>query len=241
MSESNLKARDRLVFPLDVPDWGEAVPLIETLRDHVGWFKVGLELFISRGPEAVRELRAMTGGRNGIFLDLKLHDIPATVGRAMAAAARLGADLVTVHAGDGRAMIEAARKEAGRTRVLAVTVLTSLDLAEELGLAPAYTEPMALVLLRARTAWEAGCHGLVCSGREVAAVRQELGPEPLIVTPGIRPMWSLVERDDQRRVVTPAQAIRAGADLIVVGRPIRDAEYPAAAAALVMEEIVSAM
>ena len=226
---------------MDVPDWASARPLVESLKEEVGYFKIGLELFISRGPDAVREVRSMTSGRAGIFLDLKLHDIPATVGRAMAAASNLGADLVTVHAGDDGAMIRQAKTAAGRTKVLAVTVLTSLDLTGELGLAPQYTQPLALVLLRARLVREAGCDGFVCSGQEAAAVRRDVGPEPLIVTPGIRPAWSLVPGDDQKRVVTPAAAIEAGADLLVVGRPIRDAPDPARAAARVVEEIEAAL
>ncbi len=232
--------RQRLVFPLDVPDWASARDLVGTLKEEVGYFKIGLELFISEGPSAVKELRQMTEDRTGIFLDLKLHDIPATAGRAMAAASRLGADLVTVHAGDGGALIRSAKEMAGGTKVLGVTVLTSQDLSENLGLAAEYTEPMKLVLLRARLACEAGCDGLVCSGAEAAAVREAQGPGPLIVTPGIRPAWSLVEGDDQKRVVTPDKAIKAGADLLVVGRPIRDAADPAEAAARVVEEIEAA-
>jgi orotidine-5'-phosphate decarboxylase len=207
----------------------------------VGWFKVGLELFVSEGPSAVRELRRLTEGRTRLFLDLKLHDIPATVGRAMAQASKLGADLVTVHAADSGAMVRAAKDAAGETKVLAVTVLTSVDLTENLGYAVEYTRPEALVLLRARLAREAGCDGFVCSGREVGGIRRVFGPAPLVVTPGIRPAWSLIEGDDQRRVVTPEMAIRDGADLLVVGRPIRDAADPAKAAAELVEEIRRAM
>jgi len=232
--------RERLVFPLDAPDWDAAKALVTALKDEVVFFKIGLELFISHGPAAVREVKDLTAGRAGIFLDLKLHDIPATVGRAMASASKLGADLVTIHACDGPDLVREAKKAAGETKVLAVTVLTSLDLTENLGLAPEYTKPLALVVLRARQAWAAGCDGLVCSGRESAAVRQALGPGPLIITPGIRPEWSLVKGDDQKRVVTPAKAIEAGADLLVVGRPIRDAADPARAAARVVEEIAAA-
>ena len=240
MSASEFTPRQRLIFPLDVPDWSEASKLVDILKNEVGYFKVGLELFISAGPSAVRYLRDITAGRSGIFLDLKLHDIPATVGRAMAAAATLGADMVTVHACDGPSLIEAAKVRAGDTKVLGVTVLTSMDLSEDLGLRPECRDPLTLVELRARQAWAAGCDGLVCSGREVAVVRQALGSEPLLVTPGIRPAWSLVDGDDQKRVVTPARAISDGADFLVVGRPIRDAADPAEAAARVVEEIASA-
>ena len=241
MAVDGYTPRERLVFPLDVPDWPTAAVLVDRLRDQVGWFKVGLELFVSEGPSAVRELHQLTEGRTRLFLDLKLHDIPATVGRAMARASKLGADLVTVHAADGGAMIRAAKDSAGETKILAVTVLTSVDLTENLGYAVEYTRPEALVLLRAGLAREAGCDGFVCSGREVGGIRRVFGPAPLVVTPGIRPAWSLVEGDDQRRVVTPEMAIRDGADLLVVGRPIRDAADPAKAAAEVVDEIRRAL
>ncbi|MBW1709836.1 MAG: orotidine-5'-phosphate decarboxylase [Deltaproteobacteria bacterium] len=216
--------------------------LVEILKDNVGFFKIGLELFLKAGPAGVKEVKALISDSTGIFLDLKLHDIPNTVRGAMAAVQTMGADLVTVHAGEGQAMLRAAKEVPGPAKVLAVTVLTSLNLAEgqELGLAPEYTQPQALVLLRARHAQEAGCDGLVCSGQEAAVVREAVGPEMLIVTPGIRPAWSLMEGDDQKRVVTPAQAIRDGADYLVVGRPIREAPDPAQAAARVVEEIESA-
>ena len=242
MNRTDLTPRDRLIFPLDVPDLESARRLVQMLRDHVGFFKIGLELFFREGPAGVNEVKALTGGRTGIFLDLKLHDIPNTVRGAMAAVQAMEVDLVTVHAGEGLAMLQAAKEAAGKTKVLAVTVLTSLNLAEgqQLGLAPEYTRPQALVLLRARHAQEAGCDGLVCSGHEAAALRQAVGPEMLIVTPGIRPAWSLTKGDDQERVMTPAQAIQSGADFLVVGRPIRQAPDPARAAAKVVEEIASA-
>jgi orotidine-5'-phosphate decarboxylase len=235
--QETLKPYQRIVFPLDLPDWKSAAPYVQALAGRVGFFKIGLELFISEGPEAIRRVREIAGDNAGIFLDLKLHDIPATVGRAMSQAARWSADLVTVHAGDGRAVIKAAVDNAGGARVLAVTVLTSLDLAEPLGLADQYTRPMELVKLRAQTALAAGCDGFVCAGTEAAAVREIAGPKALIVTPGIRPQWSLVEGDDQKRVLTPAKALAAGADLLVIGRPIRDADDPAAAADRAAEEM----
>lgn len=241
IDRASLTPKDRLVFPLDVPDWKTARPIVERLKGEVGFFKVGLELFFSEGPGAVRELAGLIEGTAGIFLDLKLHDIPATVGRAMSVVSSLKVDLVTVHVEGGTAMLEAAKASAGSTRVLGVTVLTSLDLSEEIGLAPQYTDPLNLVLLRARRAVKAGCDGLVCSGAEAAAVREAVGPRPLIVTPGIRPAWSLVEGDDQKRVMTPAEAIAAGSDFLVVGRPIRDAEDQALAAFQVVTEIQEAL
>ena len=131
-----LGPRQRLVFPLDVPDWESARSLVDALKESVGYFKVGLELFYSSGPDCIRELRKITGDRAGVFLDLKLHDIPATVGRAMAVIDRLGADLVTVHAGDGQAIIRAAKKSAKQSKILAVTVLTSVDLKGKPGAGP---------------------------------------------------------------------------------------------------------
>jgi orotidine-5'-phosphate decarboxylase len=230
-----------LIFPLDVPNWAAAEPIVERLTGRVGFFKIGLELFISAGPEAVKRLQEKTGEQTGIFLDLKLHDIPTTVGRAMAAASRLGVDLITIHAEGGRAMIEAAKASAGSTKVLAITVLTSLDLIDDHGFRNEFREPLNLVLFRARRAVDAGCDGLVCSGAEAAAVRSEIGPGPLIITPGIRPEWSLVPGDDQKRIVTPAKAMADGANLIVVGRPIRDADDPSGAADRVADEIAGAL
>ena len=241
MTTSELTPRERLVFPLDVSTAEQAESLVEALKGQVGWFKVGLELFISQGPDIIRLIKSKTAGGCRIFLDLKLHDIPATVGRATAAAASLGVDLLTVHAEGGREMIRAAKDAAGDTLIMAVTVLTSLDLSEDMGLAPEFTRPLNLVRLRARLAREAGCDGFVCSGQEAGAIRRDLGPEPLIITPGIRPGWSLVDGDDQKRVVTPETAIKDGSDLLVVGRPIRDAADPAAAAARVVKEISAAL
>lgn len=229
--------KDRLIFALDVPAWSAALPLVESLRTQVGCFKLGLELFISQGPSAVKELRALAGQDVALFLDLKLHDIPATVGRAAAVVASLGVDMFTVHASGGPAMIETAKKRAGAAKVLAVTVLTSIDPVQVSEIRPELREPGALVLDRAKEALEAGCDGFVCSGREAKLLRDELGPNPLIITPGIRPAWTLVEGDDQARVVTPAKAIADGADMIVVGRPIRDALDPAAAASKVAQEM----
>ena len=227
----------RIIFPLDVPDWPSAERLARALSGKVGYFKIGLELFIAAGPDAVKRIRGL-GGDTGIFLDLKLHDIPATVGRAAKAASRLGADLLTVHASGGREMIGAAREAAGDTKILAVTVLTSLDPGkEDLGVRSELTEPGALVRFRAETALASGADGLVCSGREAAELRSLAGDGPLLVTPGIRPAWSVVAADDQKRIVTPAMALASGADLIVVGRPIRDAPDPALAAMQIAGEL----
>jgi orotidine-5'-phosphate decarboxylase len=227
-----MEPKDRLIFALDVRDLEAARRYLEMLEGRVGVFKVGLELFMAAGPEAAR--RAADYGR--LFLDLKLHDIPETVRRASRKAAELGAAFLTVHAESER-MLAAAVEAAPHTRVLAVTLLTSSS-AEETQAAYHLT-PSQLVLARARLAERAGCAGVVCSSAETAAVKGAC-PGLLVVTPGIRPAWA-AERGDQRRISTPAEAIRAGADYIVVGRPIRDHAMPAEAAALIVEEIATAL
>jgi orotidine-5'-phosphate decarboxylase len=234
---------DYIIFPLDVPSCDQAISFVETLNGHVGLFKVGLELFIAQGPDLLREIRERTTA--GIFLDLKLHDIPATVRRAFLAASLHRPQFVTVHCDEGDGILEdVARENPGNTGILGVTVLTSLDREKlrESGYAKEYAEDISeLVLLRARMAKAAGCRGVVCSGLEAARVRQEIGPDLIIVTPGIRPAWTVVDRDDQKRIVTPADAIRNGSDYVVIGRPIRDAASPRDAAKRVAGEIASAL
>ncbi|MBW1706654.1 MAG: orotidine-5'-phosphate decarboxylase [Deltaproteobacteria bacterium] len=233
--------KDYIVFPLDLPNYDEAMSYVDRLRDHIGLFKVGLELFISQGPDILKSIRDAGGA--GIFLDLKLHDIPATVQRAFMAASVHGPEFVTVHCDEGEEILRSvAENNPSGTKILAITVLTSLsqEKLEILGYAEKYTEDLsALVLQKARIAKAAGCHGVVCSGLEVAMVKRELGPEFIAVTPGIRPAWSVVDRDDQKRIVTPADAVRNGSDYVVIGRPIRDAKDPADAAKRVGEEIES--
>ena len=234
--------KDFIIFPLDLPDYDQAMHYVDILKDHIGLFKVGLELFISQGPVILKSIRDAGGA--GIFLDLKLHDIPATVQRAFMAASRHGPEFVTVHCDEGGDILRrVAENNPGGTKILAITVLTSLNQASlsRLGYREEYAGDLSrLVLLRARMAKEAGCHGIVCSGQEVAMVKEELGPEWIAVTPGIRPEWSIVGHDDQKRIVTPEVAVRRGADYIVVGRPIRDAKDPADAAKRVADEIASA-
>jgi orotidine-5'-phosphate decarboxylase len=235
--------KDYIIFPLDLPTYDEAMSYVERLTDHVGLFKVGLELFISQGPDIIKSIQDT--GTAGIFLDLKLHDIPATVKRAFLAASRHGPEFVTVHCDEGGEILRTvAKNNPGNTKILAITVLTSLDQKKlkQLGYAEKFVQDLpALVLLKARMAREAGCHGIVCSGLEVGAIKQELGSELIAVTPGIRPAWSLVDQDDQKRVVTPADAIKNGADYVVIGRPIRDAKDPANAARRVAKEIEEAI
>jgi orotidine-5'-phosphate decarboxylase len=229
--------RDRLIVALDVAGLPEAEALLDRLAGVVSIFKVGAQLFTAAGPAAV-ELVRKRGGR--VFLDLKYHDIPAQVAGAVGEAARLGVTMLTVHATGGRAMLRAAAgaaAEAGRDRprVLAVTVLTSLDRA---ALQRDLQVPMAVeghVVHLAGLAREAGCDGAVASPQEARRVRATMGPDWLIVTPGIRP--AAADADDQARVATPAAARKAGADYVVVGRPITGAADPARAAEAMLQEL----
>ena len=227
---------NRLIVALDVEDRAQADALAARLGGAAGWLKIGLELFIAAGPDLVSDY---AGAGRRIMLDLKLHDIPATVERAVARAGALGAELLTVHAAGGRAMLAAAaaaahRVGARRPRILAVTVLTSLDDRDlaEVGSAGPVED---LVVRRARLAADAGADGVVASPREAAVLRAALPADFLIVTPGVRPAGADV--GDQKRVLTAAEARAAGADLVVVGRPIRDAADPAAAARAIADEI----
>jgi orotidine-5'-phosphate decarboxylase len=231
-----------LIVALDVPSAAAALEMAERLRGQVGWFKVGLELFSSEGPSLVREL---VGKGNRVFLDLKLHDIPNTVRGAAREAARLGVAMFTVHAAGGRGMMtaaaEGARDGAGEgppPLVLGVTVLTSLTNADltEIGL---NESSLATATRLARLAQASGLGGVVASPHEAAFIRQSLGAGFAIVTPGIRP--AAAARHDQARSATPQAAIRAGADFLVVGRPITQASDPTAAAAGVADEITKAL
>ena len=229
-----MEARDRLIFALDVPTRDQALDLVDRLAGHVGCFKVGLELFICGGPDLVREVAR----RGPVFLDLKLHDIPATVGRAAAVAGRLGVRYLTVHADEGGRAVQAAVEAAPDTGILCVTVLTSVS-EEELAGTGYALGVKELARRRAHQAAEHGCRGIICSGREAAELRQVVGSDRLIVTPGIRPRDA--DAADQRRVVTPTAAVEGGADLVVVGRPIRDAADPQAAADRIVEELAEAL
>lgn len=228
-------SRDRLIFALDVPSIEEAEQWVESLGEVVTFYKIGLELFTAGdGPQLVRDLKV--AGKQ-VFVDLKLFDVPATVGRAVDRLAALEADFITVHG--NQAMMEAAAAAKGASRVLAVTALTSLDEGDLHDLGFECDVP-ALVASRARRALEAGLDGVVASGREAALLRGQLDRSLLIVTPGIRPVANRSE-DDQKRVLSPSQAIAAGADYLVVGRPIRDADDPAAAAEAIVKDIEMAV
>lgn len=226
-------AHERIIFPLDVDELDEAKRWIDRLVGRVGVFKVGLELFVKAGPEAVR---AVHGAGGCCFLDLKLHDIPATMAGAVSRAVDLGVAFITVHAAAGpralAASVDAARGAV--TRLLAVTVLTSLDDSDLRTVGVVGTSREAAARL-ARISVDHGVSGLVCSAEEAADLRDIVGSSGILVVPGVRPAGAAP--GDQSRVATPARAVRAGADYLVVGRPIRMAPNPVAAAEAIAREI----
>ncbi len=230
--------RDSMIVALDLPDAETALEIARSLKGRVTWVKVGMTLFYAEGPSIVRELRAM-GFK--VFVDLKLNDIPHQVEGACKTLVRLGADMFTVHASGGRAMLEAAvsatssaaeKFRVPRPMVVAVTVLTSLDDAAlaEIGFERTSAEHVSAL---ASLASEAGVDGVVCSPQEAAQMRALLGEDALVVTPGVRPSWA--EAGDQARVSTPAEALEAGASHLVIGRPITGADDPASAVKRIME------
>lgn len=231
--------RDRLIFALDVATLEEARELVDTLGDSVVFYKLGLEFFLSGHYfELLHELK---GAGKKIFADLKLFDIPATVAAAVRQLAGHGVDFCTIHGNDR--MLAAAVEAGGESMgILAVTALTSLDQGDldDLGF---HCDAEQLVLSRARRALALGCAGVVSSGLEVPRLRQEVDPALITVTPGIRPVFNdtVSDHGDQQRVLTPGQAIANGADFLVVGRPIRTAPDPAAAAEAVQQEIAAAL
>jgi orotidine-5'-phosphate decarboxylase len=222
--------KQRLMLALDVDNREKAEEWVHKLKPHLGYFKVGLQLFTKEGPELVRSIRAR-GGR--IFLDVKYHDIPNTVAKACESAASLQVDFINVHALGGKAMMQAAaqaltkaaeRMRVPKPRLLAVTILTSHDaksVRQDIGLRG---KPEAEVKRLALLAKAAGCDGVVCSPKEIGIVRKACGPDFLIVTPGVRPAGAA--KQDQKRTLTAGQALAAGADFLVVGRPITEAADP---------------
>ncbi len=218
--------KDRIIVALDTDSPDKALEVVSSLRGEVGLYKVGMELFPRSGPDIVRRIRAAGAD---VFLDLKFHDIPNTVAGAVKSAVALGVRFVTVHASGGKAMLAAAARaaEGTRTTVLAVTVLTSLDSGDlaEIGFSGAAADS---VLRLAGLASGEGIGGIVCSAQEVSAVRDRVGGSVLLVTPGVRLPEDAA--GDQKRVVTPEEAVRRGADYLVVGRPITKAQDPVAAA-----------
>ncbi len=228
--------RERLIIALDVRNATEAQALVQKIGGGAVFYKVGLQLFVAEGPRFVRDL--VNSGKK-VFLDLKFHDIPNTAAGAVKSAAELGASLLTIHAAGGTKMMAAAVEAAGKTgaKILAVTMLTSIAEAEikELALSGCVEDR---VLTLAELAKNSGCHGVVASPREASQIRKVVGGEMLIVTPGIRPAGEAA--GDQARISTPADALRAGATHLVVGRPITEAPDPAAAAQAILKEMAMA-
>jgi orotidine-5'-phosphate decarboxylase len=230
---SAIARKDRLIVALDVPTPEEARALVERLGDAAAFYKIGLELFTAGGYFEL--LRWLAAGGHKVFADLKFYDIPETVRRAVANLRGRGVTFATVH-GD-RAILQAAANEKGDIRILAVTVLTSLGPADLKAMGYA-GDLQQLVCVRARIALEAGCDGVIASGLEAPMLKAEFGDRLLVVTPGIRPV-ATASRDDQKRTVDVAQAFANGADYIVVGRPVRDAADPRAAAQAIQQTIAS--
>ena len=233
---SSIATQDRLIAALDVPDAQAARALVATLGDAVSFYKIGMELCMA--PGFFELLEWLKGEQKKVFVDLKFFDIPATVARAIRNLSERGADFATVH-GNQSIMEAASQAKSGQTKVLAVTALTSLDQGDldDLGF---QCKVEQLVLSRARRALQAGCDGVVSSGLEVPRLRAEAPRELICVTPGIRPVENRVEAD-QKRIMTPAAAIQAGADYLVIGRPIRDAADPRAMALAIQREIAEAL
>jgi orotidine-5'-phosphate decarboxylase len=231
---SKIVARDRLIFALDVPSTDEAERLLDRLQGHISFVKVGLELYTAAGPDMVK--RVIERGMR-VFLDLKFLDIEETVRRATARVASMGVDFLTVHANRKALTAAVQGREGSSLKLLAVTVLTNFDSQDlrDMGIQRTVQD---LVAARALLASEVGCDGVVASGEEPEAIRQKVGPRFVIVTPGVRPAGKGV--DDHARATTPTQTIAAGTDYLVVGRPIRDAADPAAAAAAIVAEMQTA-
>ncbi len=238
---ASLKPANPVFVALDTPSLNDATNLAAKLADHVGGLKLGLEFFSAHGPKGVQQVQRAS--ELPIFLDLKFHDIPNTVASAVRAVCQLGVYMINVHASGGRAMMEAAVKAAddtvhelavARPLIIAVTVLTSMD-ANDLGETGVAASPADHVRRLAALTKASGLDGVVCSPQEAAALKSELGAGFKLITPGVRPAWSAA--NDQKRIMTPEDALSAGADYLVIGRPITAAADPAAAAARIAAEI----
>ncbi len=232
---SGSSASDRVCIALDYPARAPAVEMARRLAGRVGWVKVGLEAFVAEGPSLVGEVASASKAK--VFLDLKFHDIPATVAGAVASASRSGAAMMNVHASGGRAMLEAARQAAdgaGLERLIAVTLLTSID-AKALADLPMAGHPEGIARRLALLAKDCGLDGVVCSAADLSAIRGACGPDFLTVVPGIRPTGA--DAQDQKRIATPAAAVAAGADLLVIGRPVTAAPDPEAALDRILQEV----
>jgi orotidine-5'-phosphate decarboxylase len=232
MKSPALTARDRLIVALDFPTQVKALALVSVLSDAVSIYKIGLQLYTAVGPAIVQAVAA-TGAK--IFLDLKLHDIPSTVAKAVAAAGELGVQMLTIHLSGGGAMLKAAvEAKAPDLALLGVTVLTSAT-QETLGEIGVSSGVDAQVLRLVELGKKSGVDGLITSPHEVGLLRERLGSEITLVTPGVRPTWAAA--DDQKRFTTPREALRAGADYLVIGRPITAAPDPRTAVERVVEEM----
>ncbi len=231
---TRIDARDRLIVALDVPSAAEADALVDRMGDQVRFVKVGLELYTVAGPDIVRKL--VDRGKQ-VFLDLKFLDIEETVRRATARVAAMGATFLTIHANRKALLAAVQGRGQSNLKLLAVTVLTNFD-GEDLREMGIQRSVRDLVTARAMLAAEVGCDGVVASGEEPEAIRAKVGPNLVIVTPGVRPAGN--STDDHARVTTPTQTIAAGADYLVIGRPIRDAQDPPAAAAAILTEMQAA-
>lgn len=233
--------KDYIIFPLDFENREQAKKYIKLLQNKVGMFKVGLELFIAEGPAIIDMIKDESDV--DIFLDLKLHDIPATVAKAVKSVSNLRVKFLTVHCGESEEMLNQAVSAAGnKVEILGVTVLTSVgagDIKDSGFKDQYYHDVEELVLKRAGMAKSCGCHGVVCSGKETPSLKNMFGDDLQLITPGIRPAWS--SKDDQKRIVTPSEAIKNGSDYLVIGRPIRSADDPVAAAEKVAAEIAEAL
>jgi orotidine-5'-phosphate decarboxylase len=228
----------KIIFALDVGTSGEATVLADRLTPYVGAFKVGLELFMAVGPQIIRYMTDVTDMYAPVMLDLKLHDIPETVERAVLRAGDLGVTFLTLHVQQKETLRRAVKAaEKGRVQLLGVTVLTSMNERDLDDLRYSTTDPTLRADYLARMAWEEGITGFVCSPKDLPLVRAGV-PKAVLVVPGIRPLGA--EKGDQKRTGTPAEAIKEGADYLVIGRPIRDAKDPVAAAQAINEEIDAA-
>jgi orotidine-5'-phosphate decarboxylase len=232
MKSPALTARDRLIVALDLPTQAKALALVSVLAGSVSTYKIGLQLYTAAGPAIVQAVAA-TGAK--IFLDLKLHDIPNTVAKAVAAAGELGVQMLTLHLSGGSAMLKAAAEaKPPHLSLLGVTVLTSAT-QETLGEIGIDLQLRDQVIRLAELGKTSGVDGLITSPHEVGILRERLGPEMMLITPGVRPVWAAA--DDQKRFTTPSEAIKAGADYLVIGRPITAAPDPRAAVERVVEEM----
>jgi orotidine-5'-phosphate decarboxylase len=221
----------KIIVALDVPSRAEALPLVDVLREQISFFKIGLQLYTAEGPEIVESVVA-TGAK--VFLDLKLHDIPNTVANAVQAASKLGAQMLTIHLSGGPEMVRAATAAKGSMSILGVTVLTSAnqETLQQVGISDTIGHQ---VLRLAKLGVENGIDGVVASAHEIKTLRGEFGDKITIIVPGIRPSGS--EAGDQKRTMTPGEAIDAGADYLVIGRPITASKNPQEALARILEEL----